>query len=406
MGRNGILIIGGGLLQSYAIAKAREKGFDIYLTDGNKNCYCASLADQFFQIDTKNFQETGELATKLKKSGQIKSVYTQGTDVAFTVAYAASKAGLIGLDPEIAWWTENKIKMRQKLFSSSIDNTKFMVVGNKEELEDCERRVGFPCYVKPADNSGSRGISRVTDPAELATAFDNAMKSCLLEKKVLIEEEILGNEFSIDTIVIDKKLYNAGISDRVFNKKIKYAVQSGSITPSLLSADKQKEMLEIMQKITIAFEINNSALKGDLVIDENGVIRVIEIAARTSGGFDSQVRKPTSFGIDIISLTLDLSLGNDINFNDLIPKWIKWSKTASIFPEPGIVQKIIGDNWVKRNKCVVDYKILINLGDRINSYHDCSKRTNYLTFKADTYESLVTIEKSIQDNFKIVTRKE
>ena len=165
-------------------------------------------------------------------------------------------------------------------------------------------------------------------------------------------------------------------------------------------------MVDIMGKISTAFEINNSALKGDLIIDENGEIRVIEIAARTSGGFDSQVRKPTSFGIDIISLTLDLSLGNNINFNDLIPKWIKWSKTISVFPEPGIVQKIIGDKWLERNQHVVDYKLLINSGDRIDSYYDCSKRTNYVTFKADTYDSLVTIEKSIQEKFNIITGKE
>ena len=57
-----------------------------------------------------------------------------------------------------------------------------------------------------------------------------------------------------------------------------------------------------MEKITTAFEINNSALKGDLIIDENGEIRVIEIAARTSGGFDSQVRKPTSFAKDLSAI--------------------------------------------------------------------------------------------------------
>ena len=129
MDKPGVLIIGGGILQSYAIAKARKKGFDIYLTDGDKNCYCASLSDQFFQINTKNFQDTSELAIKLKKTGQIKSVYTQGTDVAFTVAYAAKKAGLIGLDPDIAWSTENKvIKIISRYFKSEVLKQSFFVL--------------------------------------------------------------------------------------------------------------------------------------------------------------------------------------------------------------------------------------------------------------------------------------
>ena len=108
--------------------------------------------------------------------------------------------------------------------------------------------IKFPSYVKPADNSGSRGITRVVKQSELKIAYENAISNCLINKEVLIEEEILGDEYSIDTILIDGILYNAGISDRVFNKKNIYAVQSGSITPSLLPEELQLEMIKIMQR--------------------------------------------------------------------------------------------------------------------------------------------------------------
>ena len=48
-------------------------------------------------------------------------MYTQGTDVAFTVAYAAKQSGLPGLDPDIALSTENKIIMREKLLRHLVD---------------------------------------------------------------------------------------------------------------------------------------------------------------------------------------------------------------------------------------------------------------------------------------------
>ena len=399
---NGILIVGGGLLQSYAIKKARENNLKVYLSDGDGNCFSKNLADKFYLIDTKDYKKTSEIAKTLVRNKEISGVYTQGTDVAFTVAYAAKQSGLPGLDPDIALSTENKIIMREKLFKTGIDKTKFMVASTLEDLDNCKNLVGFPCYVKPADNSGSRGVSRVIKQSELKEAFNLAKDNNIIENKVLIEEELTGDEFSIDTVVVDNILYNAGISDRIFNKKDKYAIQGGSLTPSLLSEKKQYAMIELMETIANKFQINNSALKGDLIIDENGVIKVIEIAARTSGGFDSQVRKPTSFGIDLISLTMELSLNKDPNINHLIPKWFKWSKTISIFPPSGIVKSIIGVNWLEENNEVVDSKILVEKGDHKLDYVDCAKRNNYITFKANTFEELVLNEKDIRNNFKII----
>ena len=399
---NGILIVGGGLLQSYAIKKARENNLKVYLSDGDVNCFSKNLADEFYLIDTKDYKKTSEIAKNLVRNKEISGVYTQGTDVAFTVAYAAKQSGLPGLDPDIALSTENKIIMREKLFKTGIDKTKFMVASTLEDLDSCKNLVGFPCYVKPADNSGSRGVSRVIKQNELKEAFNLAKNNNIVENKVLIEQEIIGDEFSIDTVVVDNTLYNAGISDRIFNKKDKYAIQGGSLTPSLLPEEKQHAMIELMERIADKFQINNSALKGDLIIDENGVIKVIEIAARTSGGFDSQVRKPTSFGIDLISLTMELSLNKEPNINHLIPKWFKWSKTISIFPSSGIVKSIIGENWLEENNEVVDSKILVKKGDHILDFIDCGMRNNYITFKANTFEELVLSEKDIRNNFKII----
>jgi len=399
----GVLFVGGGILQSYAILIARSKGIKIYLIDGNRNCYCSNLADEFFKIDTKDHLKAAELAMKLKEDNKINGVYTQGTDVAYTVAYAAQKSGLPHLTPSAAYSTENKALMRKILYQNGIDNTKFLVIENEKDLRESKNEIGFPLYVKPVDNSGSRGVSRVLNHSDLVKAYKNAKKNNIVHSSVILEEEIIGNEYSIDTIVYDGIVFNAGISDRIFRKKEKYAVQGGSITPSLLPSEKQNEMIELMSKIAKVFKINNSALKGDLIIDENNKVRIIEIAARTSGGFDSQVRKPASFGIDIISFTLDISLGLIPQMRQLIPRWIKWSKTISIFPQPGIIKEIIGIDWLERNKDIIDYKILSKVGDALENYTDCATRKNYVTFKADTFTKLKELEIKIKNKLKIVT---
>ena len=66
-----------------------------------------------------------------------------------------------------------------------------------------------------------------------------------------------------------------------------------------------------MERAAFALGVDNGAFKGDLIISD-GKPRIIEVTARTSGGFDSQYRKPYSFGIDILKATIDIAAGKDL----------------------------------------------------------------------------------------------
>ena len=151
--------------------------------------------------------------------------------------------------------------------------------------------------------------------------------------------------------------------------------------------------------------VDNGAFKGDFVLDHNNKVRVIELTARTSGGFDSQVRKPLSFGIDIIKATMDIALGKPLNPVDLIPKWIKWSSTVSIFPHPGKVKKITGTSDLLKIKGVSKIIMLVKSGDVIKPYTDSAKRTNYIICKADTLEELKLVEEEALKTLKIETER-
>ncbi len=115
MQKKGIMIIGGGVLQIPALKRAKSLGFTTYLADGSETCAAKKYADFFFKADTKDHKHNAAIARTLKKSGKIVAVYTQGTDVAYTVAYAAKVAGLPGIDPLVALNCNDKIRMREKL---------------------------------------------------------------------------------------------------------------------------------------------------------------------------------------------------------------------------------------------------------------------------------------------------
>lgn len=401
--KKGLLVVSGGLLQVFALKRARELGIETYLADGSETCAARQYADHFCLMSTKDIEGMERLAKKLVAEGRISGVYTQGADVEYTVARAARAAGLPGIDPEAALNCNDKIRARKLLTNAGISRIPFTAVKSVREALQEIHSVGYPCYVKPADNCASRGMTRLTSADGLERAVEEALEACYSIKTALIEQESPGDEYSVDTVVYKGILYPAGISDRVFKSKERYAVQIGSRTPSLLSAETQDAMYKIMDAAARALGVTDGAFKGDLVVNDAGEVDIIEVTARTSGGHDSQLRKPLSFGIDLMKSTMDIALGNPLNPLDLIPRWVKWSSTFAIFPNPGIVTAISGLEETQALPGVADVTLLVKVGDRIELYIHSAKRTNFITCVADTYEQLLELEEKIRRTLHIET---
>ena len=394
-----LLIVSAGILQVPAILKAKKLGYYTIVTDLNPKSPGFSYCDEKVLLSTKDIEGHELLAKKLKKSKNLVGVYTQGTDVEYTVAKAAKAAGLPGIDPKVAKKCNDKILMRKTFKSKHVEKMKFQSASNYTQALNAVKKVGFPCIIKPDDNSASRGITVVKSISAVKKAFDEAIVNCYHRREVIIEEFLPGVEYSVDTIVWDGKVYPCGISDRTFLKSSKYRIQSGSLTPSLLPSCIQDEMYNLMQKAASALGVDKGAFKGDLILVKNKP-RIIEITARTSGGFDSQYRKPYSFGIDMLKATIDIAVGKELDFCDIIPRWTKWSKTFSVFPKPGKIKKIIGIKEAKKISGVKDIFIIADKGDVVGNYIHSASRVNFINIVSDTLENLETIEKMVRKKIR------
>ena len=58
-------------------------------------------------------------------------------------------------------------------------------------MDDCERKLGYPVFVKPSNAGSSQGVSKASNREELAAAIKLAKKH---DRRVLIEEMITGRE--------------------------------------------------------------------------------------------------------------------------------------------------------------------------------------------------------------------
>ncbi len=394
-----LLVIGGGILQLKTFEVCEKLGLKTILVDGDKNCYCASHADFFVECSTKEPELIVKGIKKLtefyKGLFKIVGVYTQGCDVEYTVAYVANKLKLPSIGVPQAFFCNNKIAMRTLFDKCKIPQPKFCINGI--------RGLKLPVIVKPSDNCASRGVTIIRNIAYLSKAIENA-RTYSSDRKVLVEEFIEGEEYSIDTVLYKGVMYNCGISDRVFEKKNTFAVQNGSITPSALPVDIQDEMFQLMYKCAKAIGVTWGAFKGDIIVDGQGRMYPLEVTARLSGGFDSQYRKPVSYGYNLIKATIDMAIGNPLNVGDVTPQTLRYSKTFSILPKPGRLVKILGEAKARKLEGVVEIFIVKKVGDYIKGYTNCADRICHIIICGTTKEELDRVEKNVKKTLRFITK--
>lgn len=107
--------------------------------------------------------------------------------------------GVPGMEIEQATWFRDKDVMKQRIQSAGIRSARHARAGTVKQVREACERVGFPAIVKPIDGAGSMDTFKVSDAAEL----DAVLKKLKHVPEVNVEEFIVGEEYTYDTICVD-----------------------------------------------------------------------------------------------------------------------------------------------------------------------------------------------------------
>ena len=155
--------------------------------------------------------------------------------------------------------------------------------------DEIERRIGMPCFVKPATDGSSFGVSKVKNPDQLAPALRKAM---LESDEIMVEQYLEGTEITIGCYKTSKKEVLLPITEVVtknefFDYDAKYNGQVEEITPARISEDWTRRVREITSHIYDILHCNG-IIRIDYIISKEGKIRMLEV--NTTPGMT-----PTSF---------------------------------------------------------------------------------------------------------------
>ena len=295
-----LAIIGASYLQRPLVTKANEMGLETHVFAWREGEAVSDIASEFHPISIIEKYEILEICKNIRIDG----VISIASDLAMnTVNFVAAKLNLTGNPLDINHKLTDKFEMRKCLFQNGIKCPKFELF-NKPEFEN-KHDLKFPVIVKPTDRSGSRGVTKVDTSENVNNAIKYALNESI-QNRVIVEEFIEGNEYSVEFLTFKKKHQNLVITEKETTGS-PYFVEVGHHQPAYIDKMNENEVFKLIEKSLNALGLINGASHSEVLISDD--VYVVEIAGRMGGDFIGSDLVLLSTGYDFLEETIKVSLG-------------------------------------------------------------------------------------------------
>ena len=375
-----IMILGASILQVPAIQKSIDMGLEVIAVDINPKALGFKIPNVKKEIiSTIDIESVMSAA----KKHNIDAIMTLASDMPImTVAKVSKKLGLVGVDLDTAIKATNKSKMRESLKNFGVPVPLFYKV---DSLDKCIKAVnkikdkGYKCILKPADNSGSRGIVLLPDFNEktINIAY-NYSKNNSRNKIVMVEEFMEGPEVSVETISVDGKCNIIQITDKI-TTGAPYFVEMGHSQPSQLSDSIKDKIKEITIAANKAIGIISGPSHTEIKITKNGP-KIVEIGARLGGDNITTHLTPLSTGVDMVESCIKIALGEK---PDIRIKYDKASAIRYFNQSHGRIKSIRGVEEASKLPGIIQISIIHGKDHIINGIKSSSDRVGFVIGQAD-----------------------
>jgi biotin carboxylase len=374
-----IMILGAGVYQVPLIKKAKEMGIYTIVVSIPGNYPGFALADKVIYENTVD----AEAILKIAQEEKIDGICTTGTDVAVaTIGRVCDAMGLRGVSLDGAKIACDKALMKDAYTKAGVQTAQCLHVDLDTPLDEVESlcgKLGYPVIFKAIDSSGSRGIVKVDNAADIQKAYD-AVKSVTRTDNYLIETYLVGDEFGAQAFIQDGKLeFVLPHGDYVF--KGDTGVPIGHYAPYDLPQLEQ-EIYEQTEKAARAMGINNCAINADFMLC-NGKVYVLELGAR--GGATCLVELVSLYyGYDYYEKMIQVALGEKADFTPVLNPGQPNASHLLMSDKTGTIQSITDDN--KPNDKLIDVQFDYGVGDAVQQFRVGPHRIGHVITIGDTLE--------------------
>lgn len=393
-----LMILGASILQLPAIEKALEMGLEVIVVDINPEAIGFKVEgivkEIISTIDTP-------LILEAARRHQIDGIMTIASDMPMqSIAVVCNEMGLIGISEDTALKATNKAFMRDALKKNHVPIPLYYRVKGKESFVEAINKVrkeGCRCIVKPADNSGSRGVQLLDQESDLNAVYEYTFSNSR-SGEIVVEEYMEGPEVSVETLAVNGTVHIIQITDKL-TTGAPYFVEMGHSQPSQLSEELKERIRQVTIAANKAIGILNGPSHTEIKVTNKGP-KIVELGARLGGDCIATHLVPLSTGVDIVECSIRIALGEKINLN---PKWNKSSAIRYLKPVVGKIKEIKGIKKARAVPGVVQVSIVHGVNEQIGEIKSSVDRVGFVIAQGEKVSDAISIAKKGIEKIEILT---
>lgn len=386
-----VLVLGAARQQIFTLKAIKELGCRLVAIDRNPLAPGAMIADVFKTVDVRDI----EGALQVAKEHGVDAILPLNDFGVITASAVAEALGLVGISRKAAADATNKARMRAIWAETNVPSARFQTVQTLDEAYYAVEELGvWPLIFKPADSrgGGSRGVSRVTDMADVPRALAFAHRYSM-DKVVVIEEYLEGTEHSVEMVVAGGNISILAVSDKQKTSP-PYRVDKSVIYPTRLGGDELVAVHDVAVKATQALGITVGAAHVELCMTNEGP-KLFEIGARFGGGHIAEPIIRYVTGINFVHEVVRVLLGQQPG--KLVPiNPIRGCVYRFLMPPAGILRSVSGIDDISRWRGILDCGLWVQVGERIRPVRTGSDRAGFIVAAGDNREFAMTLADSAE----------
>ena len=372
-----ILVVGCGFPQLSLIRLARRLGLHVIGADFNPSAVGVVDCHEFAEVSTTDVDGLCALVSRVRAD----AITTTGSEASLkaTATVAARLRLPFHADEETIRRCQDKDAMRAAYAKGGVAVPPFASCSTVDDARAFAARNGYPLVVKPARGWGQRGVARVDDDVELASAFEAAQAHAASSGlgTVVVEAWLEGREYSVNGWIEDGTLVSYCVTERLtVAGKRPLGVMIAEVHPSGLTAIDEARVIEEARRGARALGHLRGPCYSQVAFGPRGCF-LFETAARMGGGFDADVTRLAS-GVDLNKRVLGVALADPSLERVSVESEAHGGAIAKfLVASPGIVRGIAGLDAARAVAGVDEVEVFVPVGGRVHPLTDSAKRAAY-----------------------------
>ena len=393
-----LLLLGGSRYLLPVIEAAKQLGIYTISCDYLPDNIAHKYSDEYRNVSIIDKEAVLAAARELQVDGVMSFACDPGV---VTAAYVAEEMGL----PSCGSYESVCILQNKGLFRQFLTEHGFTVPAAKgytrieDALNDTEL-FHWPVIVKPTDSAGSKGVTRVDDPAALEESIRYALSFSHCDE-FIIEDFIEKKGFSSDTdcFSVDGKLQFVSFSSQRFDESAENPYTPSAYSwPASISPAHQQELTGELQRLLTLLHMGTSIYNVETREGTDGRAYIMEVSPRGGGNRLAEMLRYAT-GVDLVTNAVRAAVGLPTEGVEQKPYDGCWAEIILHSDTAGVFDRLWIAEEIRSN--IVEEDLWITPGTKVGGFSAANEAVGTLVLKFETEEQLQRVMNDVPRYVKV-----